>query len=70
MRCEKCHGVGHIRSTVTWDWFSYVFNRTCEDCGGSGLANCCEGLQEQPEGVKDVGKTAVPADGGRQRSGD
>lgn len=21
----------------------------CPDCGGSGFANCCEGMREQPE---------------------
>lgn len=26
------------------------FELHCDDCGGSGVAHCCDGLREQPDG--------------------
>lgn len=36
MRCETCHGIK-------------TPGIPCPDCGGSGVANCCEGLRAQAE---------------------
>jgi hypothetical protein len=46
MRCETCHGLGRL----TYDehphpkpqQFGSVF--PCPDCGGGGVAHCCDGL--------------------------
>ena len=52
-----------MRIALAWDWFSYVHNQPYPECGGCGIANCCEGLQErsdasqaQPEKEQNVRK--------------
>lgn len=47
MICESCHGYGEI-------WVPMRFVRgmqrvPCDDCCGSGIAHCCDGLREKPE---------------------
>lgn len=44
MICNMCGGLGIIE--VDEEILS-IF--PCEQCGGCGIAYCCEGLQEQPE---------------------
>lgn len=39
----------------------------CPDCGGSGVAHCCDGLCEQPDELG-VSPEAVSADGGAQEA--
>ena len=51
MRCEKCQGAGHRKSPYIVglkDGDIYTVN-VCTDCGGTGIAHCCEGMREQPE---------------------
>ena len=56
MRCELCLGTGKafvsarpLRDGVSLaEWLAYM-NKPCRDCGGSGIAHCCEGDQAQPE---------------------
>lgn len=37
MQCETCHGSGSVGPLPV----------PCADCGGSGVAHCCDGLQDQ-----------------------
>jgi RecJ-like exonuclease len=36
MRCENCHGNGHIWSQLTQEYLH------CMECLGSGIASCCD----------------------------
>ena len=52
MRCPTCHGTGNVvrQSPVCPDlglWSNYEV--PCQDCGGSGITHCCEGMREQAE---------------------
>ena len=38
MVCVHCHGTGRQPAAQV----------PCEECGGSGIVHCCEGLCEQP----------------------
>jgi hypothetical protein len=58
MRCETCHGTGTVVAPATLDeeqrglndiWAGDPYPFPCPDCGGCGVAHCCEGLREQPE---------------------
>lgn len=58
MRCERCHGFGRIaipkgaiRRTPEGGaaFFKHGGSEPCPDCGGSGVAHCCDGICEQPE---------------------
>jgi len=57
MNCPACHGKG-------WEYgpsISHEFpdgtviatadlrKKPCEECGGTGIIHCCDGLREQPE---------------------
>jgi len=47
MRCENCQGTGKVR-----EWWSLMGGELwadvpCPECGGSGIAHCCEG--ERPD---------------------
>lgn len=47
MRCEKCEGSGlHARAGDAHPKNSGIYFRDvpCYDCGGSGVAHCCDGL--------------------------
>jgi hypothetical protein len=59
MICERCQGEGRVLNPA----LSVSYTRTrvwidnprglplmipCPECGGSGIAHCCEGLQAQP----------------------
>ena len=56
MRCEPCLGTGKafiaergvIGAFSFSEWLAHM-NKPCRDCGGSGIAHCCEGDQAQPE---------------------
>lgn len=37
MQCEACHGSGSVGPLPI----------PCGDCGGSGVAHCCDGIREQ-----------------------
>ena len=48
MRCERCRGTGKVLDGVWWHRQAVP----CPDCGGCGLAHCCDGLtaaNETPE---------------------
>ena len=42
--CEHCHGTGNEPPPYEFDWNGIP----CKECGGSGIAHCCDGLREQP----------------------
>lgn len=53
MRCETCQGSGKIEGAVRPGDQAptnslATASLPCPDCGGSGIAHCCEGLREQP----------------------
>lgn len=51
MMCEPCHGRGELIRSVPYitslglcsNWLEI-----CLDCGGTGIAHCCDGMREQP----------------------
>jgi hypothetical protein len=60
MICEVCHGTGkRLNPALSLDRSPLAGLRgnpkglpllvPCEDCGGSGVAHCCDGLRAQPE---------------------
>lgn len=61
MICETCHGQGKRLNPalfITANHYSggYVANPDhlpllvpCDECGGSGVAHCCDGLRAQEE---------------------
>lgn len=50
MICPTCHGRGFVPSHLNARREGrYTVHFVCEDCGGSGIAHCCEGLQSQPD---------------------
>ena len=60
MICEACHGTGRrlnpaltVHSTMTGGWVENPHGLPllvpCDECGGSGVAHCCDGLRAQPE---------------------
>ena len=63
MRCETCHGLGKL----TYDehpapkptQFGSVF--PCPDCGGSGVAHCCDGLTSCNDTTGSYGDLDWPA---------
>jgi hypothetical protein len=50
MRCETCQGFGRVvwpygyRSPIPAQ-YEQAWARPCQDCGGGGIAHCCDGLQ-------------------------
>jgi len=59
MRCEKCMGSKpgfiYIKRTIDIKPQGYPDIHhwvPCPECGGSGVAHCCDGLCEQPNGEK------------------
>lgn len=56
MRCETCKGQGSRLIPIKHPLSDampgiYVGNAApCPDCNGSGVAHCCDGLKEQPDG--------------------
>lgn len=54
MRCEKCHG---HRVFIIWD-----STLPCPECGGTGVAYCCESEQAQPDPVEQLEDVDTPAD--------
>ena len=64
MLCETCRysgRVGFVRSSGHTSSDDRVDERLipCPDCGGSGIAHCCDGICEQPDTARDraPGKT-------------
>lgn len=50
MRCGHCHGSGkEPRKDVNGT--SRYTDEPCCECGGSGIAHCCDGICEQPDGT-------------------
>lgn len=48
MICERCHGSGKLTGRISGE--DYVYPRLpCRECGGSGIAQCCEGEREEKE---------------------
>jgi len=45
MRCEKCYGTGYS-SDIPEDQDPFMY-LPCEECGGTGVAHCCDGIREQ-----------------------
>lgn len=64
MRCERCNGTGRESNPArnecalmgVHEQFLPAPYRPCLDCGGSGIAHCCEG--ERPDCAVDT--TATP----------
>ena len=48
MKCENCLGLGVLTGNDRL-FPSGAPSWPCPECGGSGIAHCCEGLQAQPE---------------------
>ena len=46
MRCEACSGTGWQE----WRCLSARGRSPCPECGGCGLAHCCDGQRSLPEG--------------------
>lgn len=50
MICERCHGTGHEKHLMVYFWHSWWENKPCPECGGSGIASCCDAAgSAQPE---------------------
>jgi hypothetical protein len=55
MRCETCQGRGQVKDCLTPQAETAatpakdILFVPCPDCGGSGIAHCCDGLCEQPD---------------------
>lgn len=53
MRCETCFGIGEVLIDGAGKPVSRLRDATtmipCPECGGSGIAHCCDGLQACPE---------------------
>ena len=43
MICPTCHGKGYVRSPYIPDLGLWVHS-PCPDCGGCGIAHCCDGI--------------------------
>lgn len=43
MICPACDGEGWLLTEVSEEWIP------CDQCGGCGLAYCCEGAPAKPE---------------------
>lgn len=53
MICPTCKGERKQRVLVPMGANGTAYlDAPCDDCGGTGIANCCEGLQEQPDANK------------------
>jgi hypothetical protein len=44
--CECCHGTGRILASICGD---PPYPYPCPNCGGTGIAHCCEGECAQPD---------------------
>jgi hypothetical protein len=60
MFCQSCQGKGFKRlekgdrspesGKLGNERSRLQHSKVCDDCGGYGVAHCCDGLCEQPEG--------------------
>lgn len=53
MRCEACHGSGHL-AVATRAWTlpgapRILIDQPCTTCNGSGVSHCCEGDRACPD---------------------
>ena len=62
MRCEACQGTGFIPYLET----HIRVPRPCEECGGSGIAHCCEGLCESRETQEEMQNAESRRQNGKQ----
>ena len=56
MLCETCRLTGRpgfVRATRRTDDQADEPMVPCPDCGGSGIAHCCDGICEQPAAPRD-----------------
>jgi hypothetical protein len=57
MLCETCRLTGRpgfVRAAKQADDRAEEQMIPCPDCGGSGIAHCCDGICEQPSGPNDA----------------
>lgn len=71
MRCARCHGSGRTPNAAFGDKAAGVWE-PCPDCGGGGVAHCCDGLQVQGgcHGQDVARACGVGAEGRRDRRAD
>jgi len=65
MLCETCRysgRVGFVRAGGHTSTNDRVDEQLipCPDCGGSGIAHCCDGICEQPNAPSDRAPDAAP----------
>jgi DnaJ-class molecular chaperone len=83
--CETCRGFGNMirmdnGRLVPDEWYGLSLSpmprvnrrRPCEDCNGSGISHCCDGICEQPDIGQPNDQAIVPASktGGSERNVD
>lgn len=61
MLCESCRHsgrVGFVRAASHASADDRIDEHTgmipCPDCGGTGIAHCCDGICEQPQASSDI----------------
>jgi hypothetical protein len=67
MLCETCRHsgrVGFVRASASAPADGRIGEQArlipCPDCGGSGIAHCCDGICEQPSAPSDRAPDAAP----------
>src|SRR5262249_55798206 len=54
MKCEACQGRGFVLKTMTAvDGNPVRVLEPCPECNCIGIAHCCDGMREQPDGRED-----------------
>lgn len=44
MRCGNCHGTGQVAGTADERSAVAAIHLPCPECGGCGIAHCCDGI--------------------------